>query len=211
MSNFQVLEEPIPDYPVNSKGEPILPKGKSYVADNTVYIDSSYKTLQDMSQKDRLEVLTYLYKKGFGSSSKPTGGGLEPDDVNRYAAFLIFARNSTDEKGVVPTPQQAYDSLRTVPDAASTGTKTSYTAKLDVASVFAQVAERDLGRKPTEKEIAKFYDAYHNLESKASAGAQAPSVGAAAESQLKTQMGGEVQATNFSDYANAFQDMLRGA
>ena len=40
---------------------------------------------------------------------------------------------------------------------------------------------------------------------------QAPSVGAAAEAQLKKKNAGEVKATGFADYARAFQDMLRGA
>jgi hypothetical protein len=206
---IEKLDEDLPEFPVNSKGKG--PSGTSYVTDNTTYINASYKSLQQMSQKDRLEVLTYLYKKGFGSGSKPTAGGLEPADINRYAAFLIFSRSTKTKEGLTPSPQQAYDSLATLPNEATTGTKVTYTNKLDVASVFSQVAERDLGRKPTEKEITKFYDAYRALEAKGAGSTQEPGIQAAAESQLKTQMGGEVQATNFADYATAFQDMLRGA
>jgi hypothetical protein len=112
----------------------------------------------------------------------------------------------------VASPQEAYNILYGMPNVTyGPGTSKTFTAKADVSSIFSQVAERDLGRKPTAEEIGKFFDAYHSMEGKSTPGNQAPSVGAAAESQLKTTNAGEVQATGFADYARAFQDMLRGA
>lgn len=176
---------------------------------------NAFDQLQDMSRADRMEVLTLLWRKGFGGESKPEGGGLRNSDVETFANFLLFQKGEkTLIDGKLPTAQQTYSALdKTMKDVATGQSKRAitYTNKMDVTSVFNQVAQRDLGRKPTEKELDRFFEAYHSLESKVTTTDQAPSIGAAAESQLKQANTGEVKATSFAGYAQAFQDMLRGA
>jgi len=178
---------------------------------------SALTQLQGMSIPERMELLTLLWRKGFGGQTKPQGGGLSDTNIATFADFLIFqqADKTTYTKGQIglPTAQMTLDNLDTLVKDVGFGAKQqiTYTSKMDVTSIFNQVAERDLGRKPTEKELNRFFDAYHSLESKATTKDQAPSVGAAAESQLKQTNKGEVKATTFSGYAQAFQDMLRGA
>ena len=187
--------------------------GESYETDQTRYVKAAWRMLNKMSVNDRLEILNTLWKKGLGSNTKPSPSGLTPTDTNRFAEFLAYSRTQkSPSTGGVSSPQEAYNILYGTPNVSNgPGTSKTFTAKADVSSIFSQVAERDLGRKPTAEEMGRFFDAYHSMEGKATQGNQAPSVGAAAESQLKTTNAGEVQATGFADYARAFQDMLRGA
>lgn len=206
----QELEEDIPaiEWASNKPAE-----GKDFETDQARYVKAAWRMLNGMSTSDRLEVQNILWKKGFGSTTKPSLSGLDPTDTSRFAEFLVFSRTQKSPKtGGVASPQEAYNIAYRLPDVAKgPGTTKTFTSKQDVSSIFSQVAERDLGRKPTEAEIGKFFDAYHSMEGKSTPGNQAPSVGAAAESQLQTTNAGEVQATGFADYARAFQDMLRGA
>jgi hypothetical protein len=189
-----------------------MPTGEDYEEDQAKYVKAAWKMLNAMSSADRLEIQNILWKKGLGSSNKPSTSGLTPADTNRFAEFLAFSRTQKNKTGATATPFEAYNILYGMPNVANgPGTSKTFTAKADVSSIFSQVAERDLGRKPTAEEMGRFFDAYHSMEGKATQGNQAPSVGAAAESQLKTTNAGEVQATGFADYARAFQDMLRGA
>jgi len=209
----KVLEDDIGDIQWSQyKGADLKAEGNNYATDQERYVKAAWKMLNAMSAHDRLEIQNTLWRKGIGSETKPSLSGLTPVDTNRFAEFLAFSQSQRTKEGAVTTPQQAYNNLFSMPDEAK-GPKTSitFTAKQDVSSVFSQVAERDLGRKPTALEIAKFFDAYHSIEAGATTKDQAPSVGAAAEAQLQMKNTGEVKATGFADYARAFQDMLRGA
>lgn len=209
----KVLEDDIGEIQWTTiSGKPVEAKGENYASDQERYVKAAWRMLNAMSSHDRLEIQNTLWKKGIGSETKPSLSGLTPTDTNRFAEFLAFSRTQRTKEGAVASPQQAYNILFSMPDEAK-GPKTSitFTAKQDVSSVFSQVAERDLGRKPTALEISKFFDAYHSIEAGATTKDQAPSVGAAAEAQLKMKNAGEVKATGFADYARAFQDMLRGA
>jgi hypothetical protein len=207
MAEEQDLEEDIGSIPWKK-----APAGTDFEGDQGKYVKAAYTMLHGMSQNDRLEIQNILWKKGLGSSTKPSVSGMNPVDVNRFAEFLVFSRTQKNKAGGTASPQEAYNILYGMPNVTyGPGTSKTFTAKADVSSIFSQVAERDLGRKPTAEEIGKFFDAYHSMEGKSTPGNQAPSVGAAAESQLKTTNAGEVQATGFADYARAFQDMLRGA
>lgn len=205
----QELEEDIPAIEWASKPA----EGKDFETDQARYVKAAWKMLNGMSSNDRLEIQNILWKKGFGSTTKPSLSGMNPTDTSRFAEFLVFSRTQKSPKtGGVATPQEAYNIAFRLPDAAK-GPKTTktFTAKQDVSSIFSQVAERDLGRKPTALEMGRFFDAYHSIEKTATTENQAPSVGAAAEAQLQMKNAGEVKATGFADYARAFQDMLRGA
>jgi hypothetical protein len=216
MASEQDLENPgglkeIPWY-VDDEGKVYSAKGENYETDQDRYVKAAWKMLNGMSVKDRLEIQNTLWKKGLGSNTKPSVSGLTPTDTNRFAEFLAFSRTQTNKTGATATPFEAYNILYGMPNVTnSPGTTKTFTAKQDVSSIFSQVAERDLGRKPTAEEMGRFFDAYHSIEKTATTENQAPSVGAAAEAQLKMKNAGEVKATGFADYARAFQDMLRGA
>jgi hypothetical protein len=206
----QDLEKDIPDIQWKS-GKPA--EGTDFALDQERYVKAAWKMLNGMSSNDRLEIQNILWKKGFGSTTRPSLSGLDATDTNRFAEFLVFSQTQTSPKtGGKASPQEAYNIVYKLPDIAKgPGTTKTFTSKQDVSSIFSQVAERDLGRKPTALEMGRFFDAYHSIEAKATTQNQAPSVGAAAESQLKMTNAGEVEATGFADYARAFQDMLRGA
>lgn len=179
-----------------------------YQTSYTANQNSAWAYLRSLDLKRRMDFLTTLYNKGFGSSSKPTGSGLEGDDIARATAFMAFytAESSVNKAGGFKSTDEAFEAIKKWKSQGRSSAST-YTNKLDVASLFSQVAKRDMGRAPTDKEIAAFQSAYRAMES----GDNAPGLQAAAEEQLKTQNSGEVQATSFADFASAFQDMLRGA
>jgi hypothetical protein len=216
MASEQDLENPsqlgsIPWYK-DDEGIVYEPKGENFETDQSRYVKAAWKMLNAMSSADRLEIQNVLWKKGLGSNAKPSASGLTPTDTNRFAEFLAFSRTQKNKTGGRATPFEAYNILYGMPNVAKgPGTTKTFTAKQDVSSIFSQVAERDLGRKPTALEMGRFFDAYHSIEKTATTENQAPSVGAAAEAQLKMKNAGEVKATGFADYARAFQDMLRGA
>ena len=171
--------------------------------------NSAWAYLRSLSLKARMDFLTTLYNKGFGSSSKPTGSGLEGDDIARATSFIAFYTAESvanGKQGGFKNQDEAYEAIKKW-KTQGRSTASTYTNKLDVASLFTQVAQRDLGRAPTDKEVAAFQAAYRSME----AGGNAPNIQSAAESQLATQNTAEVEATSFADYATAFQDMLRGA
>ena len=183
---------------------------KDYQADYVEAQNSAYGYLSSISRAQRVEFLNTLYSKGFGRSTKPTSGGLEPSDIEIAAQFYVYYRGNTksaeNPNGAYTTVNDAYKDINTWKTTTTAGAS-SFTPKLDVASAFRQVMQNDLGRGPTEEEIQRFYNAYHGLES----GGNAPNIQSAAESQIAKTMTGESQAASFSNYASAFEQLMRGA
>jgi hypothetical protein len=170
--------------------------------------NNGFGYLTSIDKKSRLEFLNMLYAKGFGST-RPTPGGLQPSDIEIAAQFYIYfegnQKSSTNPTGFV-TKDDAYREIQKFKTTATVGAG-KFTPKIDATSAFRQVMQNDLGRGPTEEEVERFYKAYRSLES----GGNAPNISAAAQTQIQETMPGESEAASFSNYANVFEQLMRGA
>ncbi len=92
-------------------GKDYLPTGKDYAQDQERYIAASWNMLNAMTLKDRTEIQNILWKKGLGSTTKPSVSGLTPVDINRFAEFLVFTRTQKNKTGANATPQEAYNTI----------------------------------------------------------------------------------------------------
>jgi hypothetical protein len=171
--------------------------------------NNAYGYLSNISKKQRIEFLNALYAKGFGSGTKPTSGGLEDSDIAIAAQFYVYYRGSsfsTTNPTGYKTVDEAYRDIKTWKTVATAGAG-KFTPKIDATSAFRQVMQNDLGRGPTDQEVERFYNAYRSLES----GGNAPNISAAAQTQIEETMPGESEAASFSNYANVFEQLMRGA
>jgi hypothetical protein len=182
---------------------------RDYQSDYIEAQNSAYGYLTKISKAQRIEFLNTLYSKGFGGTRKPTTGGLEPSDIEMAAQFYVYFKgnqqSTTNPSGFLTT-DQAYKEIQTWKTQSTAGAG-KFTPKTDVASVFRQVMQNDLGRAPTDQEIERFSKAYRGLES----GGNAPNLSSAAEEQIEETMPGESEAAAFSSYANVFEQLMRGA
>jgi hypothetical protein len=200
--------------PANTANETGIPGGitsetRDYQSDYIEAQNSAYGYLTKISKAQRIEFLNTLYSKGFGGTKKPTTGGLEPSDIEMAAQFYVYfkgnQKTTANPTGFLTT-DQAYREIQTWKTQSTSGAG-KFTPKLDVASVFRQVMQNDLGRAPTDKEVERFQNAYRGLES----GGNAPNLSSAAEAQIEETMPGESEASAFSGYANVFEQLMRGA
>lgn len=182
---------------------------RDYQSDYIEAQNSAYGYLTKISKAQRIEFLNTLYSKGFGGTKKPTTGGLEPSDIEMAAQFYVYFKgnqqSTTNPTGFLTT-DQAYKEIQTWKTQTTAGAG-RFTPKTDVASVFRQVMQNDLGRAPTDQEIERFSKAYRSLES----GGNAPNLSSAAEAQIEETMSDESEAAAFSGYANVFEQLMRGA
>lgn len=166
----------------------------------TSKFNEAYAALRQMPLKERIDKLKTLRSKGFGGTSEVSASGISEYDINRYKELLILQDVSNlpmkDLWGKVNSMETA------VKEAASRRTPIK-----DVDSILDEVMKRDLGRTATKEELQKFRAAYSGME----AGGNAPSLTAAAESQVETVNPEETQAAQFAEYASTFEKMLRGA
>jgi hypothetical protein len=150
-----------------------------------------------------------IYAKGFGGSTKPTNGGLEESDIAIAAQFYVYyegnKKSSTRPDGFI-TVDDAYREIKKFKTTGTAGAG-KFTPKIDATSAFRQVMQNDLGRGPTDQEVERFYNAYRSLES----GGNAPNISAAAQTQIEETMPGESEAASFSNFANVFEQLMRGA
>jgi hypothetical protein len=176
------------------------PKTPKYEVFQEKMFNQAYVALRQMSLAKRLETLQLLKKKGFGSGADVSPSGITSSDIARYADLLIF-------KDVSNLPlADVMDKVRSLKDVVDTAAAKATPIK-DVDSIFDEVMKRDLGRSATQEELIKFRSAYSGMES----GGNAPSLGAAAESQIETANPEESKAAKFANYAETFENMLRGA
>jgi hypothetical protein len=184
-------------------------ENRDYQSDYIEAKNSAYGYLTKISQAQRIEFLNTLYSKGFGGGRKPTTGGLEETDIEMATQFYVYFKgnqqSTTNPTGFLTT-DQAYRQIQTWKTQTTAGAG-RFTPKTDVASVFRQVMQNDLGRAPTNQEIERFSKAYRGLES----GGNAPNLSSAAEEQIEETMPGESEAAAFSNYANVFEQLMRGA
>lgn len=166
----------------------------------TSKFNEAYAALRQMPLKERIDKLKTLRSKGFGGTSEVSASGISEYDINRYKELLILQDVSNlpmkDLWGKVNSMETA------VKEAAARRTPIK-----DVDSILDEVMKRDLGRTATKEELQKFRAAYSGME----AGGNAPSLTAAAESQVETANPEEAQAAQFAEYASTFEKMLRGA
>lgn len=182
---------------------------QDYQSDYVEAQNNAYGYLSAISRLQRIEFLNTLYSKGFGGATKPTNGGLEDSDIDIAAQFYMYYKGSqkspTNPTGFLTT-DDAYREIKKWKTSTTAGAST-FTPKLDVSSAFRQVMQNDLGRAPTDQEVERFYNAYRGLES----GGNAPNLQSAAQSQIEETMPGESEASAFSDYADVFEQLMRGA
>jgi hypothetical protein len=135
---------------------------------------------------------------------------LEDSDVDIATQFYLYydgnTKSAANPNGQYITVDDAYNDIKTWKTTTTAGAGT-FTPKLDVSSAFRQVMQNDLGRAPTDQEVERFYNAYRGLES----GGDAPNLQSAAQSQIEETMPGESEAASFSNYANVFEQLMRGA
>ena len=163
-------------------------------------LDEAWNKLKAMDLKKRLDVLKFLRSKGMNSSYEVSASGLDTGDIYRYRELLIY------QEAANLTLKQAMENIGNLPNAAiSTGASRKANIK-DVDSVFTEVVQSMIGRQPTKQELLSFRTAYSGMES----GGNAPNLQVAAEAQLKEKMPEETKAAQFADYANIFEQMLRG-
>jgi hypothetical protein len=176
------------------------PKTPKYDVFQEKMFNQAYVALRQMSLAKRLATLELLRKKGFGNGAEVSPSGITAADISRYADLLIF-------KDVSNLPlADVMDKVRSLKDVVDTAAAKATPIK-DVDSIFDEVMKRDLGRSATKEELVKFRSAYSGME----AGGNAPSLGAAAESQIKTMNPEESKAAQFASYAETFENMLRGS
>jgi hypothetical protein len=176
------------------------PKTPKYDVFQEKMFNQAYVALRQMDLPKRLKILNLLRKKGFGSGAEVSPSGITSTDIARYADLLIFKDVSN------LTVAETLEKVRSFKDAADLSAAKKTPIK-DVDSIFDEVMRRDLGRSATNEELAKFRTAYSGMES----GGNAPSLGAAAESQIETANPEESKAAKFASYAETFENMLRGA
>jgi hypothetical protein len=176
------------------------PGTQKYVVYEESKFNEAYTLLRQMSLEDRLKTLELLRKKGFGSGTDVSPSGIAKADIYRYSELLILQDVSN------LTLEETMGKVSSLKDAITTAA-TKRTPIKDVDSIFDEVMKRDLGRSATKDELVKFRSAYSGME----AGGNAPSLGSAAESQIKTANPEESKAAQFAGYAEAFENMLRGA
>lgn len=163
-------------------------------------LDEAWNKLKAMDLKTRLKTLEFLRSKGMNSSYEVSASGLDTGDIYRFRELLIY------QEAANLTLKQAMDNIGDLPNAAiSTGASRKANIK-DVDSVFTEVVQSMIGRQPTKQELLSFRTAYSGMES----GGNAPNLQVAAEAQLKEKMPEETKAAQFADYANIFEQMLRG-
>lgn len=162
--------------------------------------DEAYVELRKMPLDKRLKTLKTLREKGFGGTGQVSGSGIEEYDINRYKELLILKDVSN------LTMKDLWNKVGTMESAVKTAAARRTPIK-DVDSILDEVMKRDLGRVATKEELQKFRAAYSGME----AGGNAPSLTAAAESQIKTVNPEEAEAAQFAEYAATFEKMLRGA
>jgi hypothetical protein len=166
----------------------------------TSKFNEAYVALRNMSLDKRLETLKTLRQKGFGGGAEVSGSGISETDINRYKELLILQDVSN------LTMKDLWGKVNSMDSAISTVASRRTPIK-DVDSIFDEVMKRDLGRGATKQELEKFRAAYSGME----AGGNAPSLTAAAESQVETANPEETEAARFAEYAATFEKMLRGA
>jgi hypothetical protein len=166
----------------------------------TSKFNEAYVELRKMSLDKRLETLKTLRQKGFGGGAEVSASGISETDINRYKELLILQDVSN------LTMKDLWGKVTSMDSAISTAASRRTPIK-DVDSIFDEVMKRDLGRGATKQELEKFRAAYSGME----AGGNAPSLTAAAESQIETANPEEVEAARFAEYAATFEKMLRGA
>jgi hypothetical protein len=186
--------------PDDTGGTSESPGTQQYDVYQEAKFNEAYTLLRRMSLEDRLKTLELLRKKGFGSGADVSPSGIATADINRYSELLILQDVSN------LTLNETMNKVDSLKDAITT-TASKRTPIKDVDSIFDEVMRRDLGRSATKDELAKFRTAYSGME----AGGNAPTLGSAAESQIKTANPEEAKAAQFAGYAEAFENMLRGA
>lgn len=170
--------------------------------------NDAWRWLTSKSVGERKRFLDYIRRKGYYPDSAVSVDGLGDNDVARMRNFLVFA-DLVKKDAREPIDQlisSGQDLLSKAPNVSSdTGRRLTPAADLD--SVFKDVVRQQLGRGPRPEELEKFRSAYKSMEY----GGNPPSVTAAAEQVITEQNPAEKQATSFANYAQVFEQMLRGS
>lgn len=189
-----------PNDPTTSSGGQTESVTQDYNVYATSKFNEAYVALRNMSLEKRLETLKALRRVGFGGTGEVSASGISEYDINRYKELLILQDVSN------LTMNDLWGKVTSMDSVISTAA-TRRTPIKDVDSIFDEVMKRDLGRGATKEELEKFRKAYSGME----AGGNAPSLTAAAESQVETANPEETEAARFAEYAATFEKMLRGA
>lgn len=168
----------------------------------------AWSWLVGRSSSERKRFLDYIRRKGYYPDSPVSGDGLQDNDVARMRNFLVYVGIVNKDLGPDVNDVVAFgqDLLSKAPNV-STGTGRRLTPAADLDSVFKDVVRQQLGRGPRPEELEKFRSAYKSMEY----GGNPPSVTAAAEQVITEQNPAEKQATSFANYAQVFEQMLRGS
>lgn len=164
--------------------------------------DRAFAALKRMPLDKRLKTLELLRRKGLGSGAPVSEFGLEVSDINRYRELLVYADSTAGM-----TVKKALDNITNAADVAVSSAARRKTNIKDVDAVFDNVVTEMLGRRPTQEEASRFRAAYSGMES----GGNAPNLQVAAQAQVEQKMGPENEAAQFAQYANVFEQMMRGA
>lgn len=170
--------------------------------------DEAYSELARLSVAERRKLQNDLYSLGAYGRSKPSRSGFNSQDFSAMREAMLVA----NAEGVTIDVALTLMATKYGGGAgAGAGTRIRTTPKQDLSAVFRRVSGEILGRRLSDAEVQKFVKAYNRMETaEAMGGAVAPSVEAAAISQVEAKNPEEASAMGLLRLTNIIDDSIKG-
>lgn len=174
------------------------------------YFEGDEYNISALDPVDIRDLQTKLLKGGFFLGDRPTIGTVGPETIKAYYRALEQANlNFTDVDTVINNAQK-------VPYSGGAGgslPKYRITSSSDLAAVFDRASQSVLGRTLDQEEVNKLVKAYQGVEvgalkNRQQVSAQAPQAQTFGVEQIENQNEDEAMAYKFSQYAQAFEQLL---
>jgi hypothetical protein len=174
------------------------------------YFEGDEYNISTLDPVEIRKIQARLQKGGFYLGNNFSMGTVDPQTIAAYSRAMVQANlNFTDVETVIENAQ-------TVPYSSGAGgglPRYKVTSSADLINVFDRASQDVLGRTLDQEEVSKLVKAYQatelgSLKSRQSVSAQAPTAQAFGQDQIAAENTQEADAYKFSQYAQAFEQLL---